>query len=413
MKKKETTESEIIAHIKQSLENYEEAYIPGSWEGFVQKRAINKRKLYWRIASGIAACLLIGFIGSNLISFDQKESLKAIQEPTSQITGITPDSEHTTVEKSATTIASIATADKQQVKSSSKASKPIALLKEEKMVAKENRTEGQKPTSVPTGDSVKRIATLAEAINQTSKNFTDTAKNISDTIKSKITNNYKFTPVPDEKQKLATTTKRKIRFGVNFSPGVNTTQSASALNYMGGVSADIPLFSNVQLSTGLQVENQNIVKEFPGIVASSSAPLNQTRTKLINLDVPVNITWTFVSQKSHSYYVSAGLSSMVYLKQEDKNTNYSQLLVPTTSMVAGDVVKSYNVVEQVSVTQNRVTPMQPFDFAGRINFMIGFEKKLSDKLFIHFEPYTKIPTSGQAPGSLNHTTSGINFKISF
>ena len=412
MKKKETTESEIIAHIKQSLENYEEAYIPGSWEGFVQKRAINKRKLFLRIASGIAACLLVGFIGFNLIDFDRRETSRILPEQTAKTTVETPDSRIKPTEKSTTVVAQVKTSDK-HFDSVTPASKPIALQKEDKIVAKENNTEGQMTIAVATNDSVKKVAALAVGINQPSKNMTDTVKIRVDTTRSQITKTYPFTPLPEEKQKLAATTGRKIRFGVNFSPGVNTTQSASALNYMGGVSADIPLSSKFQLSTGLQIENQSIVKEFPSIAASSSAPLNQTRTKLINLDVPVNITWTFVSEKSRSYYISAGLSSMVYLKQEDKNTNYSQLMVQTSSMVAGDEVKSYSVMEQVSVTQNRVTPLQPFDFAGRINFMIGFEKKLSDKLFIHFEPYTKIPTSGQAPGSLNHTTSGINFKISF
>ncbi|MCL6103960.1 MAG: hypothetical protein M1292_16005, partial [Bacteroidetes bacterium] len=135
--------------------------------------------------------------------------------------------------------------------------------------------------------------------------------------------------------------------------------------------------------------------------------------KLINLDLPVNITWKFVSEKSHSYYVSAGLSSMVYLRQENKNTNYSQLLVPVTSYDGLTEIKSYNLVNQVSVTQNTVTPPQTFDFAGRINFMVGFEKQLSSRIYIHFEPYAKIPASWQAPGNLNHTTTGINFKISF
>jgi hypothetical protein len=67
----------------------------------------------------------------------------------------------------------------------------------------------------------------------------------------------------------------------------------------------------------------------------------------------------------------------------------------------------------VSVTQNSVAPTQTFDFAGRINLMVGFEKKLTNRFYLHIEPYTKIPTSGQAAGSFNYTTSGINFKVSF
>ena len=121
---------------------------------------------------------------------------------------------------------------------------------------------------------------------------------------------------------------------------------------MGGLSADIPLFSNVQLSTGVQVENQHMAEKVSGIVSSSTAPQNETKTKLINLDVPINITWKFASEKSHAYYVSAGLSSLVYLRQENRNTTYSDMLVPVSTIVAGQEIKSYSVVNQVSVTQN-------------------------------------------------------------
>ena len=146
---------------------------------------------------------------------------------------------------------------------------------------------------------------------------------------------------------------------------------------------------------------------------STTAPLNENRTKLINLDVPVNISWKFFSEKTNSYYVSAGLSSLVYLRQNNKNTTYSQDMIPVSSVVAGTEVKSYTLVNQVSVSENSGAPDQAFDFAGRVNIMVGFEKKLSNKLYIHIEPFAKIPASGLAPGNLNHTSTGINFKISF
>jgi hypothetical protein len=248
-----------------------------------------------------------------------------------------------------------------------------------------------------------------------------TAKVVEDSVKSKQDNTsntkaeqtYLAIQSVEANNKIADDPKRKVRFGVNFSPGLNSSQSASSVNYTGGVSADIPLSSHLQLSTGLQVENQNLVKEFPSIAASSTAPRNEIKRELINLDLPLNLTWKFVAEKSHAYYVSAGISSLVHLKQEDRNTTYSQDLIPVTSLVNGESVKSYNVVDMVSVTQNSVAPTQTFDFAGRINLMVGFEKKLTNRFYLHIEPYTKIPTSGQAAGSFNYTTSGINFKVSF
>jgi hypothetical protein len=413
MKRKNRTESEIFTHIKQSLENYEETYIPGSWESFLQKRRIRQRKLFLRIASGIAACLLLGFMGVNLIPFEKRVNLKSTAEQTISSTRITPDVEINPAKKIEPSMVSLQSGLK-HFKSPGTESKANSIVKEN-LIAKGENTAAEHPVvSIPSVDSTKKNSTFATNVDlRSNSNKTDTTKRSSDTIRIEKINTFLNTPPAKENQTLADASKRKVRFGINFSPGVSATQSSGSFNYMGGVTADISLFSNVQLSTGLQVENQSIVKKMPGIVSSSIAPQNETKTKLINLDLPINITWKFATEKSHAYYVSAGLSSLVYLHQEDRNTTYADMLIPVSTVVAGEKIESYSIVNQVSVTQNTVTPTQMIDFAGRINIMVGFEKKLSNRLYIHFEPYAKIPSSGQAAGSLNHTTTGINFKISF
>ncbi|MEI7830890.1 MAG: outer membrane beta-barrel protein [Prolixibacteraceae bacterium] len=436
MKKKNTTESEIFAQIKQSLENYEEAYIPGSWEGFVRKRAAGRRRLYLRIASGIAACLLVGFVGLNYFHSEKPEKFISVAQQSEKVSKENVVPEKTAVAKNAPLTAAILS----NIQPSKYAATEISAKKEteigkEPIRVKEFIAEaGQKKKSVKVekytvaghpvalsvaADSAQKIPEPSKTIaSQQTAGRKDTISGIKDTIKTEALKAFQHASPKKEDQTFAAATKRKVRFGVNFSPSLNTSRSSGSINYMGGLSADIPLFSKFQLSTGLQVENQSVLNEFQGAASSSAlgsstAPLNQTRTKLINLDVPVNLTWTIVSEKSHSYYVSAGLSSLVYLRQENKNTNYTQLLVPSSSVVTGDVSKTYSVVNQVFVTQSTVTPNQTFDLGGRINIMVGFERKITERFFIHLEPYTKIPTSGQSPGSLNHTTSGINFKISF
>lgn len=412
MNKKNTTESEIIARIKQSLDNYEEGYIPGSWETFLQKRKKNNRKIFLRIASGIAACLLLGYLGFLAIPTGEKD---LIQSTPQQVAVIKQDSSSMVKpSEKAPVLALVAPVTGSKMESptgkpsvASFVTKPIKVKESEKQVI-------QATTNITTAEPASKATALNTFEKATaSKTAVDTILTTKEVKKGETAVAYLPQPIPNEEKKLASLSRRKVRFGINFSPGVSNAQSSSSMNLMGGLSADISLSSKFQLSTGLQVENQNIVKSLPGIVASSSFPQNQTKTKLINLDLPVNLTWKFVSEKSHAYYVSAGLSSLVYLRQENKNTTYSQDLTPVSSLVNGVEVKSYYVADQISVTQNTVTPDQTFDFAGRINFMVGFEKKLSEKLFIHFEPYTKIPTSGQAAGSMNHTTTGINFKISF
>ena len=413
MKKKDTTESELIAQIRRSLESYEEPYVPGAWEGFLKQRRDQRRKLLVRIASGIAACLLVGLIGLNYFQSER------IDLPMMTAEKSTPTvREETMVEKSAVseTAAVVAAANTPaSVGKTAPATLHAATVQYQQQPASKDRAESMTANSPVSRDTVRTTDNLqAGAAQPTAKVVDDTAKSKQDSVVVPKTDHSNLAFLPgEENQKIATDPKRKVRFGVNFSPGLNSSQSASSVNYTGGVSADIPLSSRFQLSTGLQVENQSLVKEFPSIAASATAPQNEIKRELINLDLPLNLTWKFVAEKSHAYYVSAGVSSLVHLSQEDKNTTYSQDLIPVTSLVNGESVKSYNVVDMVSVTQNSVTPPQTFDFAGRINLMVGFEKKLTNRFFIHIEPYAKFPTSGQSAGSFNYTTSGINFKVSF
>jgi len=415
MKKKDTNENELIAQIKRSLEGYEEAYVPGSWEGFLQKRRDNRRRLFVRIASGIAACLLVGLVGLNYFQFEEKDLSKMTVEKSTEMVSEKPLTEKNTIQEAPAVVASA----KSAVQASSTTSPATAVKKRIaqniQLPTQKETTETPLATLPASNDTASKAASpLAGNMQFKTDNRRDSAISKQDsTVVPKADQSYLAIQPGEKNQNIEADPKRKVRFGVNFSPGFNSTQSTNSVNYTGGVSADISLSSHIQLSTGLQVENQSLVKEFPSIAASSTAPQNEIKRELINLDLPLNLTWKFVAEKSHAYYVSAGISSLVHLKQEDRNTTYSQDLIPISSLVNGEEVKSYSVVDQISVTQQTVDPIQTFDFAGRINLMVGFEKKLTNRFFIHIEPYTKIPTSGQSAGSFNYTTSGINFKVSF
>lgn len=410
MKEQNRTDNEMISRIKQSLEQYEEAYIQGSWESFLQQRRTRNRRFFLRIASAAAACLLLGYLGFVSLPAGKKEVVQPLVEQTKQLQ---PDSSVRIYPPEKTALAAMVNPSNHPVKQSPTGKALVSAFSRPPKVAGtiEKQPIGERPSSTLTEPAGKEKVLAGESHGNTQA--TDTLEVTRKVAQSgtKVVYAQQQNAKTDQKQPMPTS--RKVRFGINFSPGVTSAPSAGSLNFMGGVSADISLSSKLALSTGLQLENQNQVKSLPGIVASSGFPQNQTRTKLINLDLPLNLTWKFASEKTHAYYVSAGLSSLVYLKQQNRNTTYSQDLIPVSSLINGVEVKTYSVADQVSVTENRVTPSQTFDFAGRINFMVGFEKQLSDKLFLHIEPYTKIPTSGQAAGSLNHATSGINFKISF
>ena len=385
------TDSEITALIKQTLDGYREDYIQGSWENFVQKKKDKRRKIIWLISSGIAACLMIGVLLFNPNNPVVKNDLFSNSQQV--VSKGNPGSIST--KKDAITKLTAGLIPVKRI-SSSNPFQPSA----NKRVLSGNNSAGTtntlyQPTNSPK-DSV--------PITPNSKKASDPAN------RKTATRPLYFSPI-EEDRVVAAGSKRKVRFGINFSPGINATQSASSFNFSGGLTADIPVFSNFQFSTGLQFENQSIVSNGPQI--STSGPANQSKANLMNLDLPLNLTWRFYPGKLKCYYLTAGVSSLAYLKQDYQNTSYSQQLVAVSSLVGGHEIVSYNIVNVASTTQNLVTPFRTFDFAGRLNFMLGLEQQLSPKLFLHFEPYLKIPVSGLATENLKYISSGVTFKVSF
>ena len=413
MKKKFTAESEIFDHIRESLDQHEEAYIQGSWEIFLQKRKKNNRKNFLLIASGVAACLLIGFGGLNYLRFEKRDIQKTVVQKSVPVSADKPPIENKLPEKSFPLIASLRSGHSQNMLVGT-STKGNSGLQKKSMAEKVNKPSENQPILSFAADSANKTSAPASGMpSQQNKNKADTAKNSADSISRKSSGTILNIAPLQETQEIASVSGRKVRFGINFSPGVNSAQTSGSLDYTGGVSADITLSSRFLLSTGLQVQNQHVAQKIAGIVTSTTAPQDETKSTLINLDVPLNIIWKFFSVKSNSWYVSAGVSSLVYLNQQDVNTKYSNMLVPVSLKVGGSDVKTYDIVSQVSVTQNSVSPSQTFDLAGRINLMVGFETKLSDRMLMHFEPYARIPSPGQPSGSWNQTTTGINFKVSF
>ena len=205
-----------------------------------------------------------------------------------------------------------------------------------------------------------------------------------------------------------------LRFGVNISPGFNSTSfnSGSTFNYSGGVTMDIAIAKNLQISTGLQIEHQKVDGKVRGAVAELVP--GHIDAVLTNLDIPLNLTWHFFTDKSRSYYVSGGFSSLAYLDEKYTTTSYNdQLRANTVVSSADEQITTYRIENVETVRTTTVSPSNSFEVAGRINLILGYEQKLSSKLNLHIEPFIKIPLTGLASENMRFTTGGVTFKISF
>ena len=204
---------------------------------------------------------------------------------------------------------------------------------------------------------------------------------------------------------------QKFRLGVNVSPGVTSTNTASSFNFSGGINADYDLSHSFRFSTGIQVEHHNVINESSDNPAW--IPSGQTQADLVDLDLPLNLTWKFLVRKSTCYYLSGGISSVIYLSEKYTNISYTQKMVEIVDMSEGAPSVAYELENVKNTEQTTEAPLSTFDFAGRINIIFGFEQHISSRLFLHLEPFIKIPVSDLATENLKFTTSGITCKISF
>jgi|GEM_PF-705745 len=425
--KNSETEREITELIKGTLDSYQEDYIPGAWDNFVRFRERRKRTIILRVASGIAACLIAGLIGFNY--FGSHFTVKPE-------TAIVKNSDRPAMP------ANNKAAEKGQL--SPDRGMPCDIVANNGSSARKNA--GFDSKSAPsaavhrqgndskTGINPSAFANVQGALKKQEENSTalttpvdsfqasrprsagssDSTAADSASKKFKAPERRSFSE-HDLLQKFAananqTPAKRKVRIGINFSPGVNSTQSGTAFNYSGGVTTDIRLFSDILLSTGLQIEHQSVVNG-----GNSSAALSDARIKadLLNLDLPLNITWKFFSDKSKSFYVSGGVSSLAYLSEKYDKTVSVWQLAEVKTMVAGAEKLAYKVENLESNSQVKEPSFNTIDIAGRVNVLFGVEQRLSPKLSLHIEPYMKIPVSGLASENLRFSTGGVTCKISF
>jgi len=205
---------------------------------------------------------------------------------------------------------------------------------------------------------------------------------------------------------------RKVRFGINVAPGMSSATDGSALNIGGGVNLDIAIAKNLDISTGVQVEYRDI-ETATGNGTGVSA-IQQTSYNITNLDIPLNITWKFKTNRTESYYISGGFSSLAYLGENYSTTSYNQMLQSSIVYdVSGAENTVYKLVDVRTTTVERTEPFSSLDVAGRINLMVGYSTSVSPKLNLHIEPYIKIPLTGMGSKDMRFTTSGITCKISF
>jgi len=415
-------EKELSGLIKDTLAGYEEEYVAGAWENFARKQKYilkkeenrRRRVVFIRYAAGLAACLLLGIIVLNMY---QKDPSKTEEQQAG-----TSSSQIAVIENGRKTDSGqignneVQQTNPQQVIKQQITSHKIANRQTPIKQTAAQQTPAQQATTQQT--TTQQTTAQQITVQQTTTPQTTAQQAVAQQTATPKTPNTPPSTAPQ--QAIAANTPadnpekspaRKVRFGINVAQGINLTTTSTAFNYSGGVNVDIPLSKTLALSTGMQVENQSV--ESKSTVSNTAIPSDNRRASLINLDFPLNIKWKFLSRKSGSYYIAGGISSLAYLSEKYTTTSRKQELREVLSFTGNEPTRTYKLENVETTTTNRAGASNQFDIAGRLNISIGFEKQISPSLYLHIEPFMKIPVSGLASENLIFTTSGITFKISF
>ncbi|MCK9627481.1 MAG: PorT family protein [Bacteroidales bacterium] len=415
-------DNELTDLIKKTLSEHEESYVEGAWENFVYQQRRKRKVLYWRITSSVAACLLLGLLFISIPGNDP--ALQKITTATQQITSennpqpkeskqnavVHDNSGNVSLSENIGEVEKVVNIDKSKYLVETKKKAPQTVLKKEgrELIAEnmpDNMPDNMTTQSPALTDKEKESAAIQK--NEPSEKAV--------AIQEKEKQGYTFDIRESDDVRGKNLKKKKVLLGFNLSPGINSTSTGTSFNYAGGVNLEIALLPKLSLSTGIQIEHQTV--ETVNSVSNAAIPSDHINANLTNLDIPINITWRFLTKgagkEKYSYYVSGGVSSLAYLGERYVMTTYKQEVREQVNMVASEAKITYQLENFETTSENKAEPFNAFNVAGRINLIFGIERKISQDLNLHIEPYVKIPISGLGTENMKFMTSGITCKISF
>ena len=104
-------------------------------------------------------------------------------------------------------------------------------------------------------------------------------------------------------------------------------------------------------------------------------------------DIPLNLRYYIINRDLGRWYISTGISSYMMLR-EKYNLTYK-------------TYSGYQYESEVDVKDSNR------HYLGIMNFSMGYERLLSDKIAIQVEPYLKLPFRGIGEGRVNLKSSGV------
>ncbi|ACU02281.1 MULTISPECIES: outer membrane beta-barrel protein [Pedobacter] len=420
----------LIAHIRESLTEHEEAYNPGAWERFEKKERKGKGLLWLTSLAAAAVALMIGFAlfyTSHKTLHKNPDLYTKISKPVQDTIAVLPvpaketAAAHGIAERLNTGVAHNQAVTKQRSNNNISSSplivntqQPVAPISAVSPV-KEPAVQEPKTSTAPVAVTIEKKEVIVTAADSGVVAKTQEKTNKPLSFQEFLNAEVKTNPQVAQTKSVAKKSD-KWEMGVVVAPSIG---NGKKLNMGYGVSMAYALSNKVSISSGISYSEMGASKDLtnngerafnsPG---PASAMVRETKSlqsvdaNLVGLDIPIEIKYYF----NKKFYTNVGLSAFAVLSQKQSN-NYLQGVVENDlSNQSGfsAVYTTKSVSEAVPSAEVRNDK-----YLGFYNISFGYKQKISDKRAFAVEPFLKLPVKEFTKENLYLLGTGIRLKFDF
>ncbi|RIV19985.1 PorT family protein [Fibrisoma montanum] len=433
---KDPVDKTLADHIRQTLDDYQTPYMLGAWEQFDQQRRASKQRLMGWYRYAVAACLLGGMLvvplwladgplptvsSSDLVDAHRSANPMMNEEATARSQSTRVDAPISTKEPKTTLLMPERTKRTQLAEwSSSRVRLPdsdgnIGRLSAPLHTSPEPNPPPNPPiTDLPNPNHIDINRLPIRSVEPI------TGLSLLTPVWPPVT---PATPTPVTQIEQATastlpidrTRRRQVTWSVALAPQSTYAQNSSpSVGIGGGVFSEIALNRRMSVATGLSLASQALNVRAPADmpIPLSGKQLATTGVQLLAFDVPVNLKYRFGKLNKPLFHLSAGLSSLAFLRENYAETYQIQQMVPVIVSGSDGQPRPGWRNETINETEFRSADAFSSIYWGRLlNIAVGVERPLSQRLLFSVEPYLKYPLGSLTQQNLRLGSAGVSLRV--
>lgn len=137
----------------------------------------------------------------------------------------------------------------------------------------------------------------------------------------------------------------------------------------------------------------------------------ENKLDILTMEVPVNLVYTIMERGKSNLFVSAGVSTMVYLDQ-NFSSSFTNVYTEQKLDVASGSVYEETRLQEVNV-ENDEKAFSHIDYFGLANLSAGYSMPLRKGGSMLFEPFLQLPVSDLTSFNVRIRYGGLSLKFRF